>query len=66
MASGSFALARILPVLLDLSGRKSEKLKAGFLFTLEFDTAGKWRIVKTHQMLQKEVEKIERENEIPI
>jgi hypothetical protein len=41
MASGSFALARILPVQLDLAGRKSEKVKAGFLFTLEFDAAGK-------------------------
>lgn len=26
----------------------SEKVKAGFLFTLKFDAAGKWKIVKTH------------------
>jgi DNA-binding beta-propeller fold protein YncE len=38
----------------------SEKVKAGFLFTLKFDAAGKWKIVKTHQMSEKEVEKIEK------
>ena len=31
----------------------SEKVKAGFLFTLKFDAAGKWKIVKTHQMSEK-------------
>lgn len=41
-------------------GRKSEKVKAGFLFTLKFDAAGKWKIVKTHQMSDKEVEKSEK------
>jgi hypothetical protein len=50
----------VLPVPLDLSGRKSEKVKAGFLFALEFDAAGKWKIVKTHQMSEKEVEEIEK------
>jgi DNA-binding beta-propeller fold protein YncE len=38
----------------------SEKVKAGFLFTLKFDAAGKWNIVKTHQMSEKEIEKIEK------
>jgi sugar lactone lactonase YvrE len=38
----------------------SEKVKAGFLFTLKFDAAGKWKIVKTHQMSEKEIEKIEK------
>jgi hypothetical protein len=38
----------------------SEKVKAGFLFTLKFDAAGKWKIVKTHQMSEKEVENIEK------
>jgi len=40
--------------------RNSEKVKAAFLFTLKFDAAGKWKIVKTHQMSEKEVEKIEK------
>src|SRR6266403_678629 len=35
----------------------SEKVKAGFLFTLKFDAAGKWKIVKTHQMSDEEIEK---------
>lgn len=29
---------------------------ASFLFTLKFDPEGNWKIVKTHQMLDKEVE----------
>jgi hypothetical protein len=40
--------------------RNSDKVKAAFLFTLKFDAAGKWKIVKTHQMSEKEVEKIEK------
>lgn len=40
--------------------RNSEKAKAAFLFTLKFDAAGKWKIVKTHQMSEKEVERIEK------
>jgi sugar lactone lactonase YvrE len=40
--------------------RNSEKVKAGFLFTLKFDAARKWKIVKTHQMSEKEIEKIEK------
>jgi hypothetical protein len=38
-------------------GRKSENVKAAFLFTLKFDDARKWKIVKTHRMSEKEVEK---------
>ena len=38
-------------------GRESDKLKAAFLFTLKFDEAGNWKIVKTHQMSDKEIEK---------
>jgi hypothetical protein len=34
----------------------SEKVKAGFLFTLKFDAAGNWKIIKTHQMSKKELE----------
>jgi hypothetical protein len=40
-------------------GRSSD-LKAAFLFTLKFDAAGKWKIVKTHQMSEKEIEKMEK------
>ena len=28
-----------------------------FLFTLKFDDAGNWKIIKTHQMSDKEIEK---------
>ena len=35
----------------------NEGLMAIFLFTLKFDTEGNWKIVKTHQMSDKEVEK---------
>jgi hypothetical protein len=35
----------------------NEALMAIFLFTLKFDTEGNWKIVKTHQMFDKEVEK---------
>jgi hypothetical protein len=37
--------------------QNSEKVKAAFLFTLKFDDAGTWKIIKTHQMSQKELEK---------
>jgi hypothetical protein len=36
-------------------------VSAHFLFTLKFDEAGKWKIVKTHQMSEKEVEKKDKE-----
>ena len=32
-------------------------LEANFLFTLKFDADGNWKIVKTHQMSEKEIEK---------
>ena len=35
-------------------GRTSGELEAGFLFTLKFDTAGKWKVVDTHRMSKKE------------
>jgi len=31
-----------------------------FLFTLKFDDAGNWKIITTHQMSEKEVEKREK------
>ena len=34
--------------------------ETGFLFTLKFDAKGNWKIVKTHQMSEEEVKKIER------
>jgi DNA-binding beta-propeller fold protein YncE len=34
----------------------SSDLKTAFLFTLKFDDAGNWKIVKTHQMSKKELE----------
>jgi hypothetical protein len=36
-----------------------EAFGAHFLVTLKFDEAGKWKIVKTHQMSEKEIEKDE-------
>jgi hypothetical protein len=35
---------------------------ADVLFTIKFGEAGKWKIVKTHQMSEKEAEKYEQEN----
>lgn len=35
---------------------RSRDLKAAFLFTLRFDEAGNWKIIKTHQMSKKELE----------
>ena len=37
-------------------GRMSGELEAGFLFTVKFDDAGNWKIVKTHQMSKMELE----------
>ena len=39
-----------------------EGFGADVLFTIKFDEAGKWKIVKTHQMTEKEAEKHEQEN----
>src|SRR6266571_2305883 len=36
-------------------GRTLGELEAGFVFTLKFDDAGKWKIVKTHEMSKKEL-----------
>jgi len=33
-----------------------DELEVGFLFTLKFDDAGNWKIVKTHQLSKKELE----------
>jgi len=41
-------------------GYASGQLEAAFLFTLKFDDAGNWKIIKTHQMSEKEVEKKEK------
>ena len=38
-------------------GEMSDGFGADFLFTIKFDDAGNWKIVKTHSMSQKEVEK---------
>jgi len=40
-------------------GRTSNELEVGFLFTLKFDDAGKWKIVNTHRMSKKELEEEE-------
>lgn len=37
-------------------GRESNKVEAGFLFTLKFDDAGNWKIVKAHQMSKQELD----------
>jgi uncharacterized protein YecT (DUF1311 family) len=37
-------------------GRTSGELEVGFLFTLKFDAAGNWKIVKTHRMSERELE----------
>jgi len=39
----------------------SDGFGADFLFTIKFDAAGNWKIVKTHSMSQKEVDKREKE-----
>ena len=36
--------------------RASGQLEAAFVFTLRFDDAGKWKIIKTHQVSKKELE----------
>jgi len=35
----------------------SREPEAAFLFTLKFDDAGNWKIVKTHRLSKKELEK---------
>lgn len=41
------------------AGGKDEGFAANFLFTLEFDDAGNWKIVKRHQISNKEAEQFE-------
>jgi len=36
-------------------GRTSGELQAASLFTLKFDDAGNWKIIKTHQLSKKEL-----------
>ena len=36
--------------------KELQRLDADFLFTLKFDEDGNWKIVKTHQMSEKELE----------
>jgi len=45
----------------DDPGEMSDGFGVDFLFTIKFDDAGNWKIVKTHSMSQKEVEKREKE-----
>lgn len=40
-------------------GRGDEEKKTGFVFTLKFDDAGKWKVVETHRMSKKELEETE-------
>jgi uncharacterized protein YecT (DUF1311 family) len=42
-------------------GEMSDGFGVDFLFTIKFDDAGNWKIVKTHSMSEKEVEKREKE-----
>jgi uncharacterized protein YecT (DUF1311 family)/sugar lactone lactonase YvrE len=39
--------------------------ETGFLFTLKFDAKGNWKIVKSHQMSDKEVEKEDAGEDVP-
>jgi hypothetical protein len=41
----------------DDPGEMSDGFSVDFLFTIKFDDAGNWKIVKTHRMSEKEVEK---------
>jgi hypothetical protein len=43
-------------------GDEQGHLEAHFLFTLKFDTEGNWKIVKIHQMSDKEVEEKDKES----
>jgi len=45
----------------DDSGEMSDGFGADLLFTLKFDEAGNWKIIKTHQMSEKEAEKREKD-----
>jgi sugar lactone lactonase YvrE len=45
----------------DNPGEMFDGFGADLLFTLKFDEAGNWKIIKTHEMSEKEVEKREKE-----
>jgi len=45
----------------DDPGEMSDGFGADLLFTLKFDEAGNWKIIKTHQMSEKEAEKREKD-----
>jgi hypothetical protein len=45
----------------DAPGEMDNGYGTDLLFTLRFDDAGKWKIVKTHRMSEKEVEKRDKE-----
>lgn len=47
----------------DEPGEMSDGFAADFLFTLRFDDAGNWKIVKTHRLSEKEVQKREKEQQ---
>ena len=43
----------------DDPGEMSDGFSANFLFTLKFDDAGKWKVVKTQRLSEKEVRRRE-------
>jgi hypothetical protein len=43
----------------DDPGEMSDGFGANFLFTLKFDDAGKWKVVKTQRLSEKEVRRRE-------
>ena len=45
----------------DDPGEMSDGFGADLLFTLKFDEAGNWKIIETHQMSEKEVERREKD-----
>src|SRR5438094_403353 len=45
-------------------GDDQGEVDANFLFTLKFDADGNWKIVKTHQMSKKEIEKKEAREDV--
>ena len=56
----AYASLRQVAARRDAPGEMDDGYGTDLLFTLRFDAAGKWKIVKTHQMSEKEVEKIEK------
>jgi hypothetical protein len=56
-----YASLRQVIALRDEPGEMFDGFGADVLFTLKFDHAGNWKITKTHEMSEKEVEKREKE-----